>query len=191
MTYVFLSHARSDVDPYFETFYKDFTAELRGRMGLSAEDQLAFRDSEGIPLGVDWRAKIESELLECRTFLAMLSPTYMRRQACAREWAVFEWRQRNSAGVMQPDLLIPLAWIPTPPGDLSATIHKRQSAHASLGKMYARYGLRHVVRREGNGVPGTPHRARRTRHRPRETTRGPGLDHRACAGVGSQTRSLR
>jgi FxsC-like protein len=149
VSYVFLSHARRDVDPYFETFYKDFLAELRGRIGDNTTETLAFRDSEGIPLGAQWEPMIERELLTCRIFIAMLSPTYLRRPACSKEWASFEWRLKTSEGAAPPDLLLPLVWIPIPNDDLPPAVRARQSAHASLGDAYARRGLRHVVQRAG------------------------------------------
>jgi hypothetical protein len=148
VTHFFLSHARADADPYFETFYRDFIEELRGKVGAPNVDGLGFRDTEDIALGALWRPEIERALLESRTFLAMLSPTYIKRPACAKEWAGFEWRLRRQGGAATA-LLLPLVWIPTPPGDLPAVVQARQFAHAALGRTYVTHGLRVVVQRAG------------------------------------------
>lgn len=149
MSYVFLSYARSDVDPYFETFYGDFVRELRGRLGDHTTDDLVFRDSRDIPLGARWEPMLERKLLACRTFIAMVSPTYLRRPVCRKEWASFDWRLQRTARGTSLALLIPLIWIPVPNEDLPSVVRERQSAHASLGESYARRGLRYVVQREG------------------------------------------
>lgn len=149
MSCAFLSHARSDVDPYFETFYSDFVSELRGLVGNNTIDNLVFLDSRDIPLGAKWESTLERELLACRTFIALLSPTYLRRPACSKEWASFEWRLSRCIGEPQPPLLLPLIWIPVPPDDIPAAVSARQARHASLGDTYDRRGLRHVVQRGG------------------------------------------
>ncbi len=150
MFYCFLSHAQADAkDPYFETFVRDFLEELRGRIGAHTIDGLAFRYFDSIPLGAAWESNLEKALLGCRTFMAMLSPTYLRQPACAKEWACFEWRLRTWGGAAPPDLLLPLVWIPIPDSDLPPAIRSRQVAHASLGVTYASRGLRQVVQRGG------------------------------------------
>lgn len=149
MSYAFLSYARSDADLYFETFYNDFVKELRGRVGDHTTNDLVFRDSSDIPLGAEWEPMLEQKLLTCRTFIAMLSPTYLRRPACHKEWASFEWRLQRWESSTPSDLLLPLVWIPIPKEDLPPAIRARQSAHASFGDTYARRGLRNVVQRGG------------------------------------------
>ena len=150
MSYFFLSHARADAkDPYFETFVADFLEELRGRIGAHSTDDLGFRDSDSVPLGAAWEPKLERALLVCRTFIAMLSPTYLQRPGCRKEWACFEWRLQTLGGAAPPDLLLPLVWIPIPESDLPPAIERRQRAHGSLGSTYADHGLRCVVRRGG------------------------------------------
>jgi hypothetical protein len=148
--YCFLSHAQADAnDRYFDAFVADFTEELRGRVGAPTSEQLVFRASSSIPLGAEWQSSVDRALLACRTFLAIVSPTYLRQPACGAEWARFEWRLRTLGGAAPPDLLLPLVWIPIPAGDLPAAVRRRQLAHATLGPAYAARGLRHVVQRAG------------------------------------------
>jgi len=150
MPYCFLSYARADAKtPHFEAFVADFLEELRGRIGAPAPDDLIFRDSDSVGLGAVWEPCIESGLRVARTFIAMLSPTYLRRPACAKEWACFEWRLRTLGGTSPPDLLIPLIWIPIPEDELPETVRRRQHSHASLGATYAARGLRYLVQRGG------------------------------------------
>ena len=150
MFYCFLSHAPADAkDRYFEPFVTDFLEELRGRLGANTTQDLAFRYSESIPLGAAWESSLEQALLACRTFIAMLSPTYLRQPACCEEWARFEWRLQTCGGAAPPDLLLPLVWIPVPDSDLPPAVRRRQLAHASLGASYESRGLRHLVQGAG------------------------------------------
>jgi len=150
VAYCFLSYARSDAgDPYFEKFVKDFLEELRGRIGAYTIDGSAFRDSDSISLGSEWEPSIERALLVCRAFIAMLSPTYLRRPACSKEWACFEWRLRTLGNESSAGLLLPLVWIPIPDEDFPTAVRRRQRSHASLGPVYAARGLRYLVKRDG------------------------------------------
>ncbi len=150
MSYCFLSYARADAkDPYFETFVADFLEELRGRIGVHTAEGLAFRDSDSSLLGAEWEPSVEMALRVSRTFIAMLSPTYLQRPTCSKEWACFEWRLRASGGATLPELLLPLVWIPIPDADLPLAVQKRQRTHTSLGSTYAARGLLHLVRRGG------------------------------------------
>jgi CHAT domain/TIR domain len=137
------------MDPYFETFVRDFLEELRGRVGAHTVDGLAFRYFDSIPLGAAWESNIEQALLVCRTFIAMLSPTYLQQPSCSKEWACFEWRLQTLGNAALPDLLLPLVWIPIPDRDLPPAIRSRQLTHASFGSTYASRGLRSVVQRAG------------------------------------------
>ena len=150
MSHCFLSYARADAkDPHFEAFLADFLEELRGRLGAHTIDGLAFRDSDSIALGAAWEPSIEKALRTCRIFIAMLSPTYLRRKACSKEWACFEWRLRNLGGAVQPELLLPIVWIPILEEDVPVAVRRLQHTHASLGPTYVARGLLYLVRRGG------------------------------------------
>jgi hypothetical protein len=146
----FLSYARADADEYFERFYEDFRNELRGQLGRHTVDGLAFRDSDDISLGELWKPGIERALLACRTFFAMLSPTYLERPECRREWAGFEWRLARYGPAGPPHLLLPVMWRPIPDHKLPPAIQQRQYKHARLGAAYASRGLRYLARRRGS-----------------------------------------
>jgi hypothetical protein len=146
--YCFLSHARADAgDIYFATFVADFVDELRARVGAHTTDGLAFFD-DSVPLGAAWEPTVAHALRECRTFIAMLSPTYLHQRSCADEWAYFEWRLGAAAGPV-PDLLLSLIWIPVPDDDLPPAVRRLRRGHSSFGAAYASGGLRHVVQRGG------------------------------------------
>lgn len=144
----FLSYAQADTNPYFEKFLESFMGELRDEIGADPSEELVFRDSDSIRLGARWELKLEHALLSSRIFIAMLSPTYIQRPACGREWAAFEWRlQHARGGAAAPDLLLPLLWIPIPNADLPPVVRARQFAHSSLGSAYKEHGLKDLVRR--------------------------------------------
>lgn len=153
MPHCFLSYARADADVYFNTFVNDFLEELRGRVGATIVEGLVFRDTSDIPLGAIWEPEIDEALRTCRTFLAMLSPTYLRRPRCNKEWAYFEWRLQKTGADGPPHRFLPLVWIPVPTSDQPPAVQARQSKHAALGTSYAVRGLRYLVQ---NG--GTPYR---------------------------------
>ena len=106
----FLSYARTDADgdPYFERFVEDFSKDLRGFLGDPTVEGLVFRDSVSIDLGEKWEAALEQALCVAQVFIAMVSPTYLRRSACSKEWAAFEWRLAKVGGTPRPKLLLPL-----------------------------------------------------------------------------------
>lgn len=145
----FLSYARADADLYFNSFVTDFLNELRARLGETDSAGLMFRDTQDISLGAKWEPELDHALRSCRVFLAMLSPTYIRRPRCSKEWAYFEWRLENTGAEGPPHRLVTLVWIPIPPGELPPAVEARQFKHDALGTGYALHGLRYLVQNGG------------------------------------------
>jgi FxsC-like protein len=146
----FLSYARADADPYFNGFVTDFVNELRAQLGETDSAGLMFRDTKDIPLGAKWEPELEHALRTCRVFLAMLSPTYIRRPRCSKEWAYFEWRLGATGTDGPPHRLVTLEWVPIPPDDRPPAVQARQFKHDALGTGYAVHGLRYLVQHGGS-----------------------------------------
>lgn len=145
----FLSYARANADPYFNSFVTDFLDELQTQLGETSGAGLMFRDTKDIPLGAKWEPELEHALRTCRVFLAMLSPTYIRRPRCSKEWAYFEWRLAQTGADGPPHRLVTLVWVPIPSGDLPPAVEARQFKHDALGTDYAVHGLRYLVQNGG------------------------------------------
>ncbi len=148
--YCFLSYARLDADdPSLEKFATDFQRELRARLGLDAQEEILFRESDNILLGDTPQSKIRQALHTSRTFIALLSPTYVRCSTCAMEWSAFAGRLTTNGGIAYPGLLLPLLWIPIPSTDIPPQIAALQFAQSSFGNVYPRHGLRYLVQKGG------------------------------------------
>lgn len=140
----FLSYARVDgeANAYFEKFKRELFDELVAQ-GTRSPKALCFLDSDSIQLGAPWQEEIETALRTCHSFVAMLSPNYIEREACGLEWSAFTSRL-GSAGSPQ---LLPIQWAPVE-GKLPPEIARHQFKHDSLGQRYAEKGMRHLFRME-------------------------------------------
>jgi FxsC-like protein len=158
----FFSHARYDTqDGLLKNFYDKLQVEVSSQTGdwepapgggtaTPGEDAMrpGFRDARENELGEWWEQKLDRALRTSRTFIAICSPTYVRRSWCGREWQYFltrvqEYHAQHGELSEPPPLIIPINWvtIPAPP----AVVGKLQGAHESLGDYYARRGLRRVM----------------------------------------------
>lgn len=117
--YVFFwSYARADAEdgPELKRFFNDLCKAVRGRLGIEKSDLCGFRDDRGIELGApEWASIIGAALATARAFVAVYSPTYFKREACGKEWAIFRQRLLASAregGESLPPLIFPVLWLP-------------------------------------------------------------------------------
>ncbi len=148
VTYCFMSSAKEDTeDPCFEKFAKDFRHELGLVCVNEPAEELLFHRAHSIQFGENWEAKVEDALCSTKTFIAMISPRYLRSSEITTELKRFEWRLTNYGQVDSAALLLPLLWIPTP--DKPSQIDGLQAANVLLGKTYAARGMRYLVQMGG------------------------------------------
>ncbi|MFY1691320.1 TIR-like protein FxsC [Plantactinospora sp. WMMB782] len=146
----FLSYARSDDDPYVERFFLDLSDELRLLLGLPRDETVGFVDTRGIQLGAPWSPQLTGALAEAQTFVALLSPRYLRSEVCGREWQIFTDRmvehQRHHGA--PPGALFPILWLP--PRVVPPAVAQYQYFEARLPEAYVRDGLRQLMRLSRN-----------------------------------------
>jgi hypothetical protein len=112
----FLSYARDDDEEddgdkstLVRSFFEDLHDKIRDITGERPAADGSFIDTK-IPLGALWEEHIHQAVCDCKIFVALMSPSYFRREWCGREWAIFETRSPNgNAG----DKLVPIVWHPS------------------------------------------------------------------------------
>lgn len=144
--YFFLSYARGDDSDSINRFYEDLCADVRDHAGLPRGTEVGFLDVHTIDLGAPWSARLTRYLAGCGTFLALVSPRYLRSEMCGREWSVFASRlaQHTAPGGEPPAALMPLLWLPPPV--LPPVIEELQYHNELLPPAYRDKGLRQMIR---------------------------------------------
>ncbi|GIF24308.1 FxsC-like protein [Actinoplanes tereljensis] len=144
--YFFLSYARGDDAETTKRFYQDLCNDVRDHAGLPPGTEVGFLDTHSMEFGTTWSRQLMTDLARAGTFIALISPRYLRSDACGREWTVFADRlaQHANPGGNPPAALLPLLWIP--PLTLPAIIEELQYKHEMLPLAYADKGLRQMIR---------------------------------------------
>jgi FxsC-like protein len=144
--YFFLSYARGDDSDSIQRFYNDLCRDVRDHAGLPRGTEVGFLDTHSMDLGVAWSGRLMRDLARCGTFIALVSPRYIRSEMCGREWSVFANRlaRHTSPGGEPPAALLPLLWLP--PQTLPAVIQEFQYANDLLPAAYGDKGLRQMIR---------------------------------------------
>lgn len=143
--YFFLSYARHDDRTLVERFFEELSVEVRLLAGQAPESAVGYLDVH-VPVGTRWPRTLTRALAGSANFLALISPRYLRSEACGREWTVFSERMRQleEAGGAAPSAMMPIIWIPT--DRLPQEISDRQYTDRYLPHDYANIGLRQMLR---------------------------------------------
>jgi hypothetical protein len=114
-------------------------------------EAVGFKDTSDIEPGERWSEELEAALCSCGAFVPLISPTYLTRDACGRECALFRYRLENLGGKVPP-LILPVIWVlPRKRFEgLPGELREIQFSHADLGDLYNREGL-YVVLAQGGG----------------------------------------
>jgi FxsC-like protein len=144
----FFSYARDNADKYLEKFYDDLRGEIRQRAGLS-ERETAFRDT-GLQTGDHWNSKLKDALQTSQTFICTISPTYILREFCGKEFQIFHERTQNRLEadretVNPHNVILPVIWIPIK-GDLPEALGSLQLYDADFSPDYKVEGLRYLLK---------------------------------------------
>ncbi len=149
----FLSYAREDAhnNRYFERFYGELERELHLRTGQPFSEPIVFRDTEHIDPGQPWPDRLRDVLCTCKIFLSIHSPLYYQSETCGKEWQFFRNRLEEHArlcGEPVPHLIIPIHWIPLPPGyeQLPQTVTNIHYWHPKLTTSASPEGLYRLLR---------------------------------------------
>lgn len=147
MAYFLFSYAWADHNQFLHRFYEDLREEARLLVGVPLA-QVGFRDAISIDLSARWSDVLVDELMTCKVFVALCSPTYFLSENCGKEWAAFYHRMELYAeknGIKPPPSIIPVLWapIPEPPKAMSDI----QWTKEEFGDMYRDEGLLSLMRR--------------------------------------------
>lgn len=144
--FFFLSYARGDDSDSIHRFYEDLCADVRDHAGVPRGAEVGFLDVHNIDIGATWNARLARYLAGCHTFVALVSPRYLRSDMCGREWAAFAGRlaQHTAPGGEPPPALMPLLWLPPP--QLPAVVEELQYHNELLPTAYRDKGLRQMIR---------------------------------------------
>lgn len=145
--YFFLSYAHGDRadDQRVERFFDDLSTEIRVLTGDDHDEIVGFRDFGSLRVGDTWPLKLIDALCRAWTFVALLSPRYVRSRLCGKEWTVFARRvtaYRAETGALAPSI-IPVFWVPT---ELPPALADIQQRDPSFGELYQTHGLRYLMR---------------------------------------------
>jgi len=104
---VFLSYARED-DAAF-SFADPLKTTLKQLIsGLSGRTAEVFLDRDDIPLGDNWKERIENGVRNSLVFIAVYTGNYLRREPCRDEFFLFLEQSRQFD---VQTLLIPVVWL--------------------------------------------------------------------------------
>lgn len=70
-----------------------------------------FQDTKGVAMGQNWQKRLEEGLAESTVFIPILTPGYLKRDACRAELAKFLEKEKE---VGRDDLVLPLMYLQTP-----------------------------------------------------------------------------
>lgn len=140
----FLSYARKDASyspELIEDLFRDLSSSVEQSLG--PEFAPAFRDTEDLEPGVQWREELQTALSTANAFVALLSPSYFSREYCGKEWAAFKSRTataRRAGKLIQPVLIVPKADL----NPLPSVISDAQLTFDGYPHAYTERGLRYL-----------------------------------------------
>jgi F-box protein 11 len=70
-----------------------------------------FQDTKGVGLGQNWQKRLDEGLAESTLFIPILTPAYLKRQACRDELEKFLAKEKDLG---RDDLVLPLVYLETP-----------------------------------------------------------------------------
>lgn len=143
-----LSYGRAD-GPHVVRFYEDLVAAVRAKnpayKGLSAAD-VGYIDTRTAH-GDDWDRALLSALRRGKTYIGLISVSYLASDYCGREFAVFQHRvERHAPGSR---LIKPVMWQPEWRLDpLPGVLARIQHSHHDYGEVYREKGLAALVKQQ-------------------------------------------
>jgi FxsC-like protein len=161
----FLSYARADTknDAYLKKFYEDLNERVRflsgGMIDVESKvvvDTIGFFDTEDIEPGTQWPSELGKALRISRTFVCVLTATYLTRPYCGKEWEIFssrvqEYLKNQPEKGDPPPVIFPVLWAPEEllRPLLPKAISTIQFSHKEFGEEYTQRGLRQFRRQLG------------------------------------------
>ncbi|MFS8097888.1 toll/interleukin-1 receptor domain-containing protein [Lentzea alba] len=143
-----LSYGRAD-GPHVTRFYEDLVAAVRAKnpayKGLSA-GAVGYMDTR-TEHGDDFDHALLTALRRSKTYIALISVSYLASDYCGREFAVF--RNRVDRHVPGSRLIKPVLWQPEwRLGPLPDVLARIQHSHHDYGEVYQEKGLAALVKQQ-------------------------------------------
>jgi TIR domain len=129
----FLSYAhtntRQEPNWRFIKFFEDLSENVAELVVRSAGSDPGYMD-RSIPNGGRWTGELLTAIGTCQTFVALLSPLYLKSKWCAYEWHAFAQRQvvsrREGVLLSNQAAIIPVIWAPIRDQEIPEVIGKVQ-----------------------------------------------------------------
>jgi FxsC-like protein len=141
-SWFFFSYARDDRDKDLDKFYADLCREITFVKKME-RDRVGFFDQRDIQLSDQWKERLREALRTCRVFVSICTPNYFASEYCGKEFQICLDRQASSGNTSTA--MVSVIW-GDPKGSVHPAIKKFQYTHASLPDVYAKEGLRQMVR---------------------------------------------
>lgn len=147
-----LSYGRAD-GPHVAQFHEDLADSVRNKhaalKGLDAA-AIGYMDTR-TEHGDHWDAALLSALRRAKTYIGLISVTYLASDYCGREFAVFQHRVENHAPELasgnRPKLIKPVMWQPEDRlAPLPEALRLIQHSHRDYGAVYREKGLGTLIK---------------------------------------------
>jgi FxsC-like protein len=143
----FFSYARDNKDRFLERFYRDLHSAVAGLQYFDPQkgEEPSFMDAENLQLMSSWTHHLMNALQASRTFVCTVTPAYVNKQFCGKEFWLFDRRRRHGLpkDAAPPGVMLPVIWIPT---EFPAAITSAQFDHADLPDEYKKHGLQYLMK---------------------------------------------
>jgi hypothetical protein len=156
MAEFFTSYARADdSNRLLKKFVAAVEDKVRGLCGLPVDQRIAFFDVRDIKTGNEWRDILAEPLRVAKVFVCLISPTYVTRPVCSKEFSAFveryerwkrdelaAWQNAHPQELNPPSFIVTLEWekfiLKKPP----AAVTRFQTSDDAFPEDYRKYGLR-------------------------------------------------
>ncbi|MBL8744281.1 MAG: toll/interleukin-1 receptor domain-containing protein [Myxococcales bacterium] len=148
----YLSYARDDADDegehFIRRFYDDLTREVAMLLGEPRSAAIGFMDVD-LSLAKPVHDALAAAVVEADVLVCMVSPAYVRRDYCKREWDLFRSKGERSAG-----RILPIIWRrrpgevwPTRIEEIQYWLTSSDAGRRESLDTYNERGLRHIAAR--------------------------------------------
>ena len=152
----FTSYARADdSNRLLKKFVAAVEGKVRGLTGLSVDHRIAFFDVRDIKTDNEWREILAEPLQVAKDFVCIVSPTYVTRPVCSKEFAAFveryevwkrdcqaDWKATHPGELNPPSFIITIEWEKFLFGAPPAALTRFQTSDDEFPDDYKIYGLR-------------------------------------------------
>jgi hypothetical protein len=116
--FISYAHTGPESDAMAKRLYHALLGHIQTLVHVPVGTALGFFDQDGIDPAVLWDDELAHALGTCQVMVALLSPPYLNRAWCGKEWHAFTQREKEPrpGGSGSPNLspILPVRWAPIP-----------------------------------------------------------------------------